>query len=183
MIAFIGLQSHLVDGAEALLTEDLDLVGVDDLGGGSRVNTRGFDSNNEVSAVLDEHASVEAENTGLIGLGDISEDHVAHRHEHAVLLGVTSVLNNRDDIGTLLSHVDKVTADTLRELDSVDGTLGSDQVRHVGDGSARGSTDVQNLAARLDVDVVTSTADASGQLGSEGVPGTVLSLLAIDLLK
>lgn len=128
VITLIGLKRHLINGAEALLAENLDFAGVDDFRGRCGINTRGLDSKDEVSTVLHEHAGVEAKDSSLIGLGNISEDHVAHRHEHAVLLGVTGVLNNRDDIGTLLRHVDEVTADTLGELDGVDGTLGADQV-------------------------------------------------------
>ena len=126
VIALIGLQSHLIDGTELLLSEDLDFVGVDDLWGDGRVDTGSLDSDDEVTAVLDEHSSVEAENTGLIWLGDIGKDDIDHRYEHSVLLGMSGVLNNGDDICTLLSHVDEITTDTLGELNSVDGSLWAD---------------------------------------------------------
>ena len=72
-----------------------------------------------MASVLDEHASVETEDTGLIGLGDISEDNVNHGHDHSVLLGVTSILNDGDHICALLGHIDEVTTTTLGELDSI----------------------------------------------------------------
>lgn len=78
-----------------------------------------------MTSVLNEHSGVESQNTGLIGLGDISEDHVDHRHEHSVFLGVSSILDNGDHVGALLGHVDQVTADSLGELNGIDSTLGT----------------------------------------------------------
>jgi len=182
VITLIGLEGHLVNGAEALLSEDVNFVSVDDFWGDGRVDTGGLDSNNEMATVLDEHGGVKSENTGLIWLGDIGEDDIDHRHKHSVLLRVSGVLNNGDDIGSLFSHVDEVTADSLGEFDGVDSALGSDNVRNMGHGSARGSTDVKDLHAWGNVDLVTTTGDTSSELGSEGVPGTVLDLLSVLLL-
>jgi len=136
VIALIRLECHLVDGAELLLSQDLHFVGVNHLGRGGGVDARCLDGDHEVAAVLHEHGGVESKNTGLIGLGDIGEDDIAHRHEHSVLLGVTGILNNGDDVGALLGHVDKVATDTLGELHSVNGTLWTNKVGHVGHGSA-----------------------------------------------
>jgi hypothetical protein len=72
-----------------------------------------------MASVLDKHASVKTKDTGLIGLGDISEDNVNHGNNHSVLLGMTSVLNDGDHISALLGHIDKVTTTTLGELDSI----------------------------------------------------------------
>jgi hypothetical protein len=66
-----------------------------------------------MASVLDKHGSIQAENTSLIGLCNISEDDIDHRDEHAVLLWVTGILNNGDHIGSLLSHVNKITSRTL----------------------------------------------------------------------
>jgi hypothetical protein len=38
-------------------------------------------------------------------------------------LGVSRVLNDRDNVGSLLSHVNEVTAGSLGELDGINGTL------------------------------------------------------------
>lgn len=183
MITLIRLEGHLIDGAEALLSKDVDFVGVDDFWGDSRVDTGGLDGDDEVTTVLDEHGGVESENTGLIWLGDIGEDDIDHRHQHSVLLRVSGILDNGDDIGSLLGHVDEVTSDSLGELNGVDGALGSDDVRDMGNGSAGGSTDVKDLAAGLNVDLIATTGDTSSELRSEGVPGTVLDFLSVLLLK
>lgn len=164
VITLIWLQCHLIDGTELLLSEDLDFVGVDDLWCDGRVDTGSLDSNDEVTAVLDEHSSVEAENTGLIWLSDIGEDDINHRYEHSVLLGMSGILNNGDDICTLLSHVDEIATDTLGEFNSVYGSLWANHIGDMGHGGTSCGSDVEDLAARLDVDVVTSTADTSGNL-------------------
>lgn len=44
------------------------------------------------------------------------------------------------------------------------------------DGGTAGSTNVEDLGTRLHVDVVKTTQDTGSQLGTEGVPHTVLSL-------
>ena len=44
------------------------------------------------------------------------------------------------------------------------------------DGSTRGSTEVEDLAAGLDVNVVHTTEDTGGQLRTERVPDTVFGL-------
>lgn len=78
-----------------------------------------------MTSVLDEHCCVQAKNTSLIGLGDVSEDDVNHGHEHSVLLWMSSVLNNWDHIGSLLGHIDQITSYSLGEFDGVDCTFGS----------------------------------------------------------
>jgi len=177
VVALVGFQGHLLNGAEGLLAQLLDLVGVDDLGSHGAVNAAGLDGDHEVATVLNEVGSVKAEDTSLIGLGHIGEDHVDHGDEHAVLLGVARVLNDGDNVGALLSHVDQVAAYALRELDGVDGSGGANQVGDVRAGSARGSAKVEDLAARLHVDVADSANNAGRNLGSEGVPDAVFDLI------
>ena len=51
----------------------------------------------------------------LVRLCHISEHHVHHGHQHAVLLWVASILNDGDHVGALLGHVDQVTATARKE--------------------------------------------------------------------
>ena len=46
----------------------------------------------------------------LVGLGHISEDTVHHRNQHPVLVRVSRVLDDGDNIGPLLRHVQQVAA-------------------------------------------------------------------------
>jgi hypothetical protein len=154
----------LLNRSELFFSKLLHLSGVDDLRGKGGVNATGLDGDHEVSSVLNKHGGVESKNTGLIGLGDISENHVDHRHEHSVFLRVSSILDNWDHVSTLLSHVDKITADSLGEFDSVDSALGSDQVGNVGAGSTGSTTKVKDLAARFDENVTDTTDDGCGNL-------------------
>ena len=119
---------------------------------------------------------VETDDTGLIGLGNVGEDAVDHADEHAVLERVTGVLNDGDNVGAVGGHVDKISAGTVGELDSEDGTSRTDDIGNVRDGSTRGSTEVEDLAAGLDVNVVHTTENTGGQLRTERVPDTVFGL-------
>lgn len=46
---------------------------------------------------------------------------------------------------------------------------------------ARGTTQVQNLRARWHVYLLHTAENGSSQLGTEGIPDTVLNLLAVSL--
>jgi hypothetical protein len=108
-------------------------------------------------------------------LRNIGKDAVDHADQHAVLEGVTRILNNGDDVCAVGSHVDQITSRAMRELDGEDGSLGSDNVGNVGHtGTGRG-TEVQHLATRAHVDVVDTTKDTGCQFTPEGVPDTVFN--------
>lgn len=176
VISLERLKGQLLLGLDALLSHLLHLSGEDGLGGGSRVDTVGLDGNKDTTTELEEKVGVETDDTGLVGLGNIGEDAVDHADKHAVLQGVTGVLDNGDNVGTVGSHVDQVTAGTVRELDSVDSTGRANDIGDVGNRGTRGGTKVENLATGLHVDVLQTTEDTSGKLRTERVPDTVFDL-------
>lgn len=176
MVSLVRLQGELLERLDSLLTQLLDLSGEHGLGVDGGVDTVGLDGDDDATLVLEEHVGVEGDDTGLVGLGDIGEDAVDHADEHAVLLGVSGVLDDGDDVGSLLGHGDELSAGSVGELDGVDDALWADDVGDVRDrGTGRG-TEVQDLLARRDEQLVETTHDTGGQLGSEGVPDTVLDL-------
>lgn len=110
------------------------LIGEDDLRLVSRVDAVGLQGNEELSAVLQVEVGVLSDDTGLVGLGDVSEDYVDHSHEEAVILRLTGIVNDGDDVGSLLGHVHKVTTDSVGKLHSVDDTGWADDIRDVRNG-------------------------------------------------
>jgi hypothetical protein len=100
-----------------------NLLGKDDFRGSSRVDAVSFNGDQEVTSVLQEVLSVDSQNTGLIGLSNVLEDNVDHRDQHSVLLRVSGVLNNGDNVGSLLGNFDKITTATVRQLNGVDSTF------------------------------------------------------------
>jgi hypothetical protein len=176
VITLVRLESELLMRLDVLCLHSLDLGGKDGLGGGGRVDTRGLDGDDNVSSVLEEVVRVEGNDSGLVRLGDVGKDDVDHREEHAVLVGVSGILDDGDDVRSLLGHVDQVSAGSVRELDGVDGSLRSDNVGNVRDRGSRGGSEVEDLLSRRDVDLVETSKDTSGKLGSEGVPHSVLGL-------
>jgi hypothetical protein len=129
-----------------------------------------------VATSLEEILSVVSNDTSLIGLSNIGEDDVDHADEHAVLEGITGIINDRDDVSTALSHVDKITTRTERELNGVDHTLGTDKIRDVGDGSTGSTTEVKNLRTRANIDVLDTTDDGGSKLRTERVPNAIFNL-------
>lgn len=136
MVSLVRLERYSLDWSELLLLKSLDLGSEDNFRWLGGVHARSLDGDHEVSSVLDELSSVESEDTGLIWLGHIGEDHVNHWHEHSVFLWMSSVFNDWDDIGSLLGHVDQVSSRSLRELDSVDAASWTNEVSNMGDGSS-----------------------------------------------
>ena len=47
---------------------------------------------------------------------EYSYQHAAHTDEHSVFVGVSSVLDDGDDVGSLLGHVEQVAPAAVREL-------------------------------------------------------------------
>ena len=58
--------------------------------------------------------------SGLVRLGHISEDYVDHAHQKSIVMGLAGVVDDWDDVGPLLGHVDQVSPDSVRKLDSID---------------------------------------------------------------
>jgi hypothetical protein len=169
------LKGKLLLGLDTHLSQLSDFLGEDSLRCGSRVDTVGLDGDDDTTADLQEEASVKTDDTGLIGLGNIGEDAIDHTDEHTVLEGVTGILDDRDDVCAVGGHVDQITAGAVRELYSEDGSLGTNDISDVGDGGTGGGTEVEDLGSRAHVDVVDTTEDTGSQLGTEGVPDTVLN--------
>lgn len=131
VVSLEGLKGKLLLGLDALLSHLLNLTGEDGLGGSGRVDTVGLDGDKDTTTDLQEQVGVKTDDTGLVRLGNIGEDAVDHADEHTVLKGVTGILDDGNNVGAVSSHVDQVTAGTVRELDSVDGTSGSDDISDV----------------------------------------------------
>lgn len=148
---------------------------------GGRVDTVGLDGDDNGTAILEEVVRVEGNDTCLVGLGDVGKDDVDHLDEHSVFLRVSGVVNDGDDVGSLLGHTDQFSTRSVREFDSVDDTVGTDDVRDVGDGRARGGTEIEDLGSGFDVDVVQTTQDTGSKLTSERVPNSVLDLLLLAI--
>lgn len=112
---------------------------------GSGVDARGLDRDDKVTLRFQKVVGIECHNSGLIGLGNVSEDAVNHTDKHSVFVGVSGVLDDWDDVGSLLRDVEKISAGSVGEFNGVDETFWSDDVRDVGNSSSRGSTKIENL--------------------------------------
>jgi len=51
------------------------------------------------------------------------EDDINRSDNHGILVWVTSVFDDRNEVGSLLSHVQQITTRTVRELHSVDNAI------------------------------------------------------------
>ena len=133
------LKRKLLLGLDAHLPQLGDFLCEDGFGRGGGIDAVGLDGDYDSAANLEEEASVETDDTGLIGLGNVGEDAVNHAYEHAVLEGVTGnvsddysihqwsivpgVLNDGDDVCAVGGHVDQIASGAVREFDSEDSAL------------------------------------------------------------
>jgi hypothetical protein len=133
-----------------------------------------------MAIVLQEMMSVECDDTSLIRLSNISKDDIDHRNKHTVLVRVTSIFNDWDNVRSLLSHVDQVTTRSVREFNSIDSTFGANDISNVRNGSSRSGTKIEDLLARSNVNVIYTTKDTGSNLGTERIPNTVFNLGTIS---
>jgi len=129
-----------------------------------------------VSAVLQELVSVQRNNTSLVRLGDVSEDDIHKREEHAVLVRMPGIFNDWDDVRALLGHVYKITTRPCRELDRIYQPLRTNYVGDVTDTGTTSSAKVENLCTWGDVNLIQTTQYTSSQFATERVPDAVLGL-------
>lgn len=179
VVSLEGLQSQLLLGLEAGLLHLLNLSREDLGSGGSGVDAVSLDGDDEAAALLEEILSIEGEDTALIGLSDVHKDAVNKTgDEHAVLHGVAGIIENGNNVGAALGHLLEVTARAVRELDSVDDSLGTDEIGNVANSGSRGCAKVKNRSAGLHTDALNTIVNSGGKLGAVGVPHTELDGLS-----
>lgn len=110
MISLIRFQGELFPRLDHFTLHLLYFGGEYDFCGCCRVNARSFDGDDDVSSVLEEVMSIQSDDTCLIWLGDIGENDIDHGYEHAVLHGVTGVLDDGDDVCAPTCHADEITS-------------------------------------------------------------------------
>ena len=111
MISFIRLQSNLFFDLESSFSKLLNLIGKNSFSIGSGVNAVGFDGENKSASVFKEMLSVYVDNSSLIRLRYIGENAVDKRvNDVPVIPRLSGVVNNRDNVGSFLSHVDQVSS-------------------------------------------------------------------------
>lgn len=181
MITFVGLQRELFLWFKFICLHLLHLSGKDSLWLRCGINAGCLDGDDEMAAILKEMLCIQCHNTTLIRLCHIGKDGIDHADQHAILVWMTGVLNNGNNVGTLLGHINQITARTVRELNGIDKTLRSNNIGYVRHSCARGATQVQHLGARWHVYLLHTAENGCGQLGTEGIPDTVLNLLAVGL--
>ena len=186
MVSFEGLQGDLLLDFEVAFFKFLNLLGKDNCGFSSRVNAIGLDGEDKASAELKEVLGVDNDDSGLIRLSDISEDAVNSGRDHeSVVLGFSSVLNDGDDVGSFLGHVDEISSTSLGVLHSENCSslkfiiyliYRTDKIGDVRNGGSIGSSKVEDLGSGLHVNIIHSVHDTGSQLGSESVPHSVFGL-------
>jgi hypothetical protein len=179
VVSLVGLEGQLQLGFEAVFLEAVDLLLEHDFRLESGVNAVGLDRDHEMPPILKKALTVFGNDAGLVRLRHIREHSIDHSEQESIVHGLAGVMDDRDNVGPLLGHVDEVAARAVRELDRVDDAGLSDQVADMADRGARAGAQVEHLVARLDVDVLDAAQHCGRDLGPEGVPDPVLDLLLV----
>lgn len=144
------------------------------------VNTVGLEWNQELSSVFQVHVAVLSNDSCLIWLGNVSEHTIDHTDQKSVILRFSGVMNDWDDVGSLLGHVNQVSSDSVGELNCIDKTFWANDIRNVGNSSSWGGTEIQNLGSWEDTGFGNTTDDWSSDFGSVRIPDSVFDFLSID---
>ena len=132
-----------------------------------------------MSSIFQVKVRVVGNNSGLIRLGDISEDNVDKSDQESIVVGLTSVVDDWDNVGSLLRHIDKISSNSVRELDSVNDSLSSHNIRNMGNSGARSATEVKHLSARENASLGHAANHSCGNFRAIWVPHSVLNLLSV----
>lgn len=137
------------------------------------VDTICLDAHHHPSADLEVVMRVQTHNSRLVRLGHIGEDHVHHRHEHAVAQRVPCVFDDWDHVDAMCGHVNQIAPAAMGELYREHDSLGPYDVCHVTDRSATGCAQVEHLAPWPYEDFVQAAENTGGEFAAEGVPDSV----------
>lgn len=77
------------------------------------------------------HMCIHCHDSGLIWLRNIRENDIDHTNEHTVTKRLSGVLDDWDNVGTVCSHVDEISAGSVREFNREDCARGTDDIRNV----------------------------------------------------
>ena len=157
------------------------LIGENNVRGVGWIDTVGLQWNKEFSTVLKIHVAVLSNNSGLIWLGNVSENDVNHTDQESVVLWLSGIMDNGNDVGSLLSHVDQISSNSVWELNCVNETFRTDDIRDVGNGSSRGGSEIKNLGSWVDTGFGDTSDDWCGNFGSIRVPYSVFYFLSVNL--
>ena len=182
MVSLVWFQRNSFNGSELLILESLNFWCIHKLGGFCGVNAWSFNGNDKVSSIFHKVRGVQSKNSSLIGLSDVGKNDVDHWHEHSVLLGVSSVLDDWNNIGSFLGHVHQVSTWSLGELHSVDATSWTYEVSDVRHCGATCCTNIENLRPRFHVNLTNSANYCRCNFWPKRVPDSVLCLGGIFLV-
>lgn len=131
MVSLVWLKCQLLQRLQLVGLQLLHLSSEHSFRLGGRVDARRLDRDDIVTAILQEMMRIERNNTRLIGLCNVGEHAVDHSDQHAILVWMTGVFDDRNDVRSLLCDIDQIATGTMREFHSVDETLGTDNVADV----------------------------------------------------
>ena len=117
----------------------------------------------------------------LVRLRNISKHYIHHSHKEPIILRLTGVVDDGDDIGSLLSHIDQIPTHPVRKLDCIDNSSRADDVGNVRDSGPRCTTEVEDLCSRDDAGLRDAANDGGSDLRSVRVPHPVFHFLGVDL--
>lgn len=113
VISFVWLQCDLFLRFQFVRLQFLDFGRKHCFWLGGRVNARRLNRNDKVAAILEEMLGVQGHDTCLIGLRDIGEHCIDNADQHAVLVWVARVLDDRNNVGAFLGNVYQVASGSV----------------------------------------------------------------------
>lgn len=145
MISLIRLKCNFLDGMEFLLSQCINLLCEHCFWRFCRVNAGSLDTYDKLTSILNELGSIQTQNSSLIGLSNICKDDINHRHQHSILLWMSGIFDDGDNISPLLGHVHQISARSFREFDGVYSSGRTDQIGDVGNSGTRCSSEIEDL--------------------------------------
>ena len=169
----VWFQSQLFKWLYLLLLHFLHLARKHLLRSSRTVNTIRFDTHHHTSPDLEIIMRVQPHDPRLVRLGHIREDHVHHRHEHAVPQRMSRIFDDWDNVDAVRSHINQVAPAAMRELHCIHSSFGAYDVGHMTDRGPTRSAQVEYLTPRPYEDFVQTSENTGGKFAAKGVPDSV----------
>ena len=177
MISLVWFQSDLLLWLDSFCLHFLDLLRKHDLRICSRIDTICFDGDHNTAIQLKEHMGIQSDNTRLIRLtlatprkrldeylSDICKDDIHHIDQHSVFLRMSSIFDNRNDIGTFLGHIEQISTASMTEFNGVYDSGFSHNIGDMTHTRPRCCPKIQNLCSRFDENIFETTEDSRSKL-------------------
>ena len=118
--------------------------------------------------------------TGLVWLSYISENNIYHSNDESIIQRFSCVMDDWDNIGSLFSHIDEISTDSMGELNCIYNTLWTNNIWNMGNSGSWSSPQIKYFRSWFNASFGDASNDRSRNFRSIWIPNTILNFFSIN---